>query len=71
MEAEISHIGWLGFVPFTIIIGSLFFTILAAILVKPWKLRVTLMVIGSIFLLAVFFVAFLWVGELIAGLFVP
>ena len=71
MEAEVSHIGWLGFVVFTIVVGSLSFIILSAILGKPWKPRVTLVFIGSILLLFAGVVAILWIGGGILGIFVP
>ena len=71
MEAGISHIDWLGFIPFTIIMVSLFCIILASILIKPWKLKVTLIVIGSIFTLFVAFVLIFLAGGAFFSLFIP
>lgn len=71
MEAEVSHLGWLGFIPFTIVIGSLFFIILSSILVKPWKPRVTGVFIGSVLILFVLFILGFWLGGKIFGIFIP
>lgn len=35
MSVGLGHLNWLAFVPFTIVMGSLWFIILAAILGKP------------------------------------
>lgn len=71
MEAEVSHIGWLGFIVFTIVVGSLSLIILAAILGKPWKPKVTLVFIGSILLLFTGFIVASWIGGAVFGIFVP
>ncbi len=70
MESEVSHISWLGFIPFTIIMVSLSFIILASILGKPWKPKVTLIVIGSILTLYVTFVLIFLIGGAFFSLFI-
>ena len=71
MMSQIGHIGWLGWIVFAIVVGSLFFTILAAILVRPWKPKVTLLVVVTMFTLAIAFVLAFWLGGLIFSAFVP
>lgn len=65
MTEQVAHIGWLGWIVFTIVVGSMFFVVLAAILGRPRKPKVTLLVIGTLFALLVAIVAGLWVGGLI------
>lgn len=60
MHGETLNIAWLGFIVVGIVFGSLFLIILATILGKPWKPKVTLVFIGMIVTLAVVFVAFFW-----------
>lgn len=71
MINQVGHIGWLGWIVFAIVIGSLFLTILAAILVRPWKPKATLLVLGTMFTLAIAFVLTFWLGGLIFSAFVP
>ena len=71
MMSQIGHIGWLGWIVFAIVVGSLFFTILAAILVRPWKPKVTLLVVVTMFTLAIAFVLAFWLGGNIFSAFVP
>jgi hypothetical protein len=65
MNTEVAHIGWLGYVILTIVMSSLFFIILAAILGRPRKPKVTLLVVGTIIGLFVAVVAGMWIGGLI------
>ena len=60
MQGEALNIGWLGFVIFAIVIGSLFLIILSSILGRPWKPKVTLVFIGLMFTLIAGFIAFTW-----------
>lgn len=71
MESEVSHLDWVGFVPFTIIMVSLVFIILASILVKPWQPKVTLVVIGTVITLFVVFVMIFLVGGALLSIWVP
>ncbi len=71
MISQVGHIGWLGWIVFAIVIGSLFLTILAAVLGRPWKPRVTLLVVVTMFTLAITFVLAFWLGGLIFSAFVP
>ncbi len=45
--------------------------ILAAILGKPWKPRVTLVFIGMVFTLAAVFIAFTWLFGTFLSIFIP
>jgi hypothetical protein len=65
MSAEVAHLGWLGYVILAIVMGSLFFIILAAILGRPRKPKVTLLLIGTIVGLFVAVVLGMWVGGLV------
>ena len=71
MITQVGHIGWLGWIVFAIVVGSLFFTILAAMLGRPWKPRVTLLFLGTMFTLAIAFVLAFWLGGRIFSAFVP
>lgn len=71
MDPKVSHLGWLGFIPFTIVVGSLFLIILSSILVKPWKPRVAGVFIGTVLILFVLFILGLWLGGRIFELLVP
>ncbi len=71
MGAEVGHIDWLGLIAFTIVLGSLFLIILASILVKPRKPKVMVMIIGPVFLMAAAYIALVWVGGNLFGIFVP
>lgn len=71
MSVEVLHIGWLGYVAATIVLGSLFLIILAAIIGKPWKPKVTLVFIGTIFIIFGAFVAATWLGGIFLSIFVP
>lgn len=65
MSVQVSHVGWLGYVILTIVMGSLSFIILAAILGKPRKPKVTLLVITAVVGLFAAFVVGTWIGGLI------
>ncbi len=71
MINQVGHIGWLGWITFAIIVGSLFFMIMAAMLGRPWKPKVTLLVLVSMFVLAIAFVLAFWLGGLVFSAFVP
>ncbi len=71
MTNQVGHIEWLGWIVFIIVAGSLFLTILAAILGRPWKPRVTMLVVVTMFTLAVAFVLAFWFGGRVFSAFVP
>jgi len=71
MINQVGHIGWLGWIVFAIVAGSLILTILAAVLVRPWKPKVTLLVVVTMFTLAIAFVLAFWLGGNIFSAFVP
>ena len=62
MTEPIAHIEWLGWIVFTIVVGSVGFVMLAAILGRPWKPRVTLLVIATLLALTATLVVSIWVG---------
>ena len=62
MTDQISHIDWLGAVVLAIVFGSLLLVVLAAILGRPWKPKVTLVFIGTLLTLLVVVVAGTWIG---------
>ncbi len=62
INAEVGHLSWLGFIPFGIVMGSLFAIILAATFGKPRKPRVTLIFLGSLVTLLGFTLVGLWVA---------
>ena len=62
MTEPIAHIEWLGWIVFTIVVGSVGLVMLAAILGRPWKPRVTLMVITALLALTATLVVSIWVG---------
>ncbi len=71
MINQVSHIGWLGWIVFAIVVGSLFLTILAAVLIKPRKLKVILLVLGTMFTLVIAFALAFWLGGLVFSAFAP
>ena len=71
MHGEALNIGWLGFIVFGIVIGSLFLILLSSVLGKPWKPKVTVVFVGMIFTLAIVFVAFTWLFGGFLSIFVP
>lgn len=62
MNPEGGHITWLGIIIFAIVMGSLGCIILAAIFGRPWKPKVTVIVIVTLFTCLATLVAGLWVG---------
>jgi hypothetical protein len=71
MIDKVGHLGWLGWITFSIVVGSLCLTILAAMLGRPWKPRVTLLVLATMFTLAIAFVLAFWLGGRIFSAFFP
>ncbi len=71
MINQVGNIGWLGWIVFVIVVGSLCLTILAAVLGRPWKPRVTLLVLGTMLTLAIAFVLTFWLGGLVFSAFIP
>ncbi len=71
MATEMHHISTLGLVPFTIVMGSLLFIVLSAVLGKPRRSKVPLILVGSLGGLLAVFILMFWVGGGILALFVP
>ena len=71
MINQVGHIGWLGWIVFAIVVGSLSLTILAAVLIKPRKLKIILLVLGTMFTLVIAFALAFWLGGLVFSAFVP
>ncbi len=71
MINQVGHIGWLGWITFAIVVGSLFCMILAVILGRPRKPKVILLVLGTMATLALAFVLAFWFGGLIFSAFIP
>jgi hypothetical protein len=71
MMNQVGHIGWLGWIVFAIVAGSLCLTILAAVLIRPWRPKTALLVLGIMFTLALAFVLAFWFGGLVFSVFVP
>jgi len=71
MMNQVGHIGWLGWIVFAIVAGSLCLTILAAVLIRPWRLKTALLVLGTMFTLALAFVLAFWIGGHIFSALVP
>ena len=65
MTEQVAHVGGLGWIVIAIAVGSILFTVLAAILVKPRRPRVTLLLMATLFALLVAVVGTFWVGGLI------
>ncbi len=71
MMDQVGHIGWLGWITFAIVVGSLFLTILAAILGRPWRPKVTLLILTTMATLAIAFVLTFWLGGLVFSALIP
>lgn len=52
MSAEVSHISWLGFITIAIVEVPMLLMVLSALLIRPWKPKPTLVVIGTLFIAA-------------------
>ena len=65
------HLEGLGYITFGIVFGSLLLVILASLLIKPWKPKVTAVFIGSILTLFGSFILFTFVSGLILEIFIP
>ena len=64
MVEQLAHIGWLGWIVFAIVMGSMGCVVLAAILGKPRKPKVTLVFLGSLVTLLAVVLAGMWVAGL-------
>lgn len=71
MTAEVASPMWVGFIPFTIIVGSLSLAILSSILIRPAVPRVTLVFVGTIFFLLTAFIAATWAGGVFFSAVIP
>ncbi len=67
----VAHWGGLGWIVFTIVIGSLFIVIVASLIGRKKYPRVTNVFLGAIGVMAVVFLAIFWIGPQILGLFIP
>ncbi len=71
MINQVGHIGWLGWIVFAVVVGSLLLTILAAVFARPWKPKLALLVLGTMLTLAIAFVLAFWFGGLVFSAFIP
>ncbi len=71
MITEVAQPMWVGFIPFTIIVGSLSLAILASILVRPALPRVTLVFVGTILTLLSTLVVTTWAGGIVFSAIIP
>lgn len=62
---------WVGYIPFTILVGSLCLAILASVLVKPVAARTTFVFVGTIFFLLSALIAGTWAGGVFFSLIIP
>lgn len=62
---------WIGYIPFTILVGSLCLAILASILVRPFQARTTLVFVGTILFLFSALLVGTWGGGLLFSLIIP
>ena len=62
MPSSFGHAEGLGFIVFAIVMGSLFLILVAAAFGKPWKPKVTLLVLTTLVVLSVAVVFGVWVG---------
>ncbi len=62
MTVETGHANWLGFLIFGIVAGSILLIIAAAVLGKPRKPKVTLIVVGMLVTLTTLIVMGMWFG---------
>ncbi len=66
-----THMAGLGWIPFTIVLGSLFIVIIASLIGTKKYPKVTGVFLGSIGVMAVVFLGIFWIGPQILGLFIP
>ena len=66
-----THMTGLGWIPFTIVLGSLFIVVIASLLGRKKAPRVTNVFLGTIGVMAVVFLGIFWIGPQILGLFIP
>lgn len=71
MVHQVAHIGWLGWIIFAIVIGSLLGVVLAATLGRPWKPKIVLTFVGTLAALSVVVVLGTWLGGFAFGVFIP
>ena len=71
MIHQVAHLGWLGWIIFAIVVGSLFAIVLAATFGRPWKPRVTLTFVGTLAVLSVLVVVGTWLGGLAFAVLIP
>ncbi|MDO8716470.1 MAG: hypothetical protein Q7J73_06650 [Dehalococcoidales bacterium] len=71
MNSEVVGPMWVGFIPFTIIVGSLSLAVIASILIRPAVPRVTLVFVGTIFSILTAFIAATWAGGVFFSFVIP
>lgn len=71
MIIEVAKPVWVGFIPFTIIVGSLSLAMISSILIRPAVPRVTLIFLGTIFTLLSTFLAAMWAGGIFFSAIIP
>jgi len=62
MTEHVAHLDWLGWIVLTIVVGSVGGVVLAAVCGRPWKPRVTLLVIAMLLTLTATLIIGIWVG---------
>ncbi len=67
----VAHWGGLGWIVFTIVIGSLFIVVVASLIGRKKYPKVTSVFLGAIGVMAVVFLGIFWIGPQILGLFMP
>ncbi len=71
MIHQVAHMGWLGWIVFAIVIGSLLGVVLAATLGRPWKPTIVLTFVGTLAVLTVVVVVGMWLGGFAFSVFIP
>jgi hypothetical protein len=67
----VAHWGGLGWIVFTIVVGSLFIVVVASLIGRKKYPQVTGVFLGAIGVMAVVFLGIFWIGPQILGLFIP
>lgn len=71
MTTEVASPMWVGFIPFSIIVGSLSLAVLSSVLIRPVGSRTTLIFVGTIFLLLSVLVVGTWAGGVFFSTVIP
>ncbi len=71
MTTEVASPMWVGFIPFTIIVGSLSLAVFSSILIRPVRSRTTLIFVGTILLLLSVLISGTWAGGVVFSSIIP